>query len=196
MDITLEKAIENLNNSTDSFESKNKKHKGEYGHHIEDMMGVKHSSKILDASDGEVKTFSNNQTIAISQIDLINTINNEFINSKVYKKIENTLYFCRQTKQYKVIKLQDNEKLFLNLQEQYENIKSVLIEDIQNSNMFRTTNGINKRKKIGNSDLLQIRTKDSGKYTPIVYEGKQFTNKRMAWYLTKNFIQQYLKDII
>jgi len=40
----------------------------------------------------------------------------------------------------------------------------------------------------GPNNLLQIRTKDSMPYSPIVWNGREIANKGMAFYLTKKFV--------
>ena len=59
----------------------------------------------------------------------------------------------------------------------------------------RVANGLSLTTITGLNGILQIRTKDSkykGKYHPIIWEGREISNKGYAFYLTGKYIKSLI----
>ena len=170
--------------------------KGLYGQQVERSIGLKCSNRPLDFVDGELKTFSNRQTVAITCLDVEDVVNNSFKDSKLFKKIGKVLFLCRETSKTKTISMDQSPKLLVELEQQYNNIRSKIIASIEKKEKLRTLNGVNGFSRQGKSDLLQIRTKDASKPTPIVYNGILLSDRKRAFYFTSNFTRMYLHEIL
>lgn len=159
--------------------------KGKPGNYLEELTGIPTSSECLDCTDGEVKAFpvkklkngkfSPKETIAVTMLNKENLINDEFINSKVYKKLSNVLYvpYFREDNMITymsptIINLDDNINIKEQIKEDYDNIRDF----------------VNKNKSLeGSSSIgvyLQNRTKGAGGNNP----------KTRAFYLKTKFIQE------
>jgi DNA mismatch repair protein MutH len=161
--------------------------KGNPGNYLEKLAGIPTSSECLDCTDGEVKVFplkknkfgifSPKETIAVTMINNDSLIKEDFINSKVYKKLSNVLYvpYYRENDIIKymrptIINLETNTIIKEQIKEDYDNIRKYLIE---NSTLERSS-------KIG--VFLQNRTKGAGGSKP----------KTRAFYLRPKFVIDYV----
>jgi DNA mismatch repair protein MutH len=170
---------------------KPKINKGERGQMLELALGIPNSSDLQDLIDGELKTFTVGETIAVTQIKhcLSEIIDGgvSYEDSKVGKKLSQAIYvgFDRDNNFKKATTF--NKKKFpvhyKHLEADFEYISKRIRELFDCKEQLRTLNGPNK--------LLQIRTKASksknGFYQPLLYKGHQLKDKYMAFYLRANF---------
>ena len=173
------------------------KNKGERGQLLETALGVANSSNLTDLSDGEIKSFTVGESIAVTMLNhcLADIIDNslEFEESKVGLKLAQTVYvgFSRDN-EYMGVKVV-NEELdplhYQQLAEDYGYISAQIKSAYANCETLRTINGPNK--------VLQIRTKAGkdkyGNYKPLCYNGVELKDKHMAFYLTSSFGKEVLK---
>lgn len=169
--------------------------KGLYGQQVERSIGLKCSNKPLDFIDGELKTFSNKQTIAITSLDINDLVENSFNDSKLFKKIRNVIFYCRDTAKTKTINIGEMPILLNELEKQYNHIRTNIIQIIERNEKLHTINGVNGFSRQGKYDLIQIRTKDGKKSTPIKYKDVIISDRRRAFYFTRNFTRMFLNEI-
>ena len=173
---------------TTNFDSlpKPRKNKGVRGQLLELALGIPNSSKLTDLVDGELKSFTKGESIAVTQLrHTLPEIFNKtpFNKSKLGIKISRTLYvaFDRNNKFLGTATHTETNKL---IEEDY----NYICDFIRNAKNLHTFTGRNK--------VLQIRTKDSkdrnGNYHPIIWKREQISNKGFAFYLTG----RYAKGII
>ena len=173
---------------TTNFDSlpKPRKNKGVRGQLLELALGIPNSSKLTDLVDGELKTFTKGESIAVTQLrHTLPEIFNKtpFNQSKLGIKISRTLYvaFDRQNNFLGTATHTETNPL---IEQDYNDI----CDFIRNTTTLKTITGRN--------GILQIRTKDSkdrnGNYHPIIWEGQQISNKGFAFYLTG----RYAKTIV
>jgi len=167
------------------------KNKGARGQLIENALGILNSSALTDLIDGELKTFTQGESIAITQIKhcLEEIIDEQvgFYDSKVGQKLAQTIYvgFTRSNDYIgtAVMNFDSCPTHFVHLAEDYEYICNEIRNRYANGKELTTITGPNK--------LLQIRTKASktkqGYYVPLCYNGKQLKDKNMAFYLCTQF---------
>ena len=186
MTLTLTETQNRL--QTTNFEAlpKPRKNKGVRGQLLELALGIPNSSKLTDLVDGELKSFTKGESVAVTQLrhTLTEVFNNTpFNKSKLGIKISRTLYvaFDRQNNFLGTATHTETNKL---IEEDYNDI----CDYIRNTKTLKTFTGRN--------GILQIRTKDSkdrnGNYHPIFWEGQQISNKGFAFYLTG----RYAKSIV
>ena len=171
--------------------------KGGRGQLLETALGVANSSNLTDLEDGEIKTFTVGQTIAVTQVkhclpDIIDgTV--EFEDSKVGQKLAQTIYvgFTRNN-DYVGTELLNEEvdpQHYQELAEDYGYIAAQIKAAYATGSELHTITGPNK--------LLQIRTKASknkhGEYTPLCYNGVELKDKYMAFYLLADFGKKVIK---
>ena len=165
---------------TTNFDSlpKPRKNKGVRGQLLELALGIPNSSKLTDLVDGELKSFTKGESIAVTQLrHTLPEIFNKtpFNKSKLGIKISRTLYvaFDRNNNFLGTATHTEPNKL---IEGDYNDI----CDFIRNTKTLKTFTGRN--------GILQIRTKDSkdrnGNYHPITWEGQQISNKGYAFYLT------------
>ena len=173
------------------------RNKGGRGQLLETALGVANSSDLTDLVDGEIKTFTVGQTIAVTQVkhclsDIIDgTI--EFEDSKVGQKLAQTIYVGFTSNNAYVGTELLNEEVdpqhYQELAEDYSFIAAQIKAAYASGSELHTITGPNK--------LLQIRTKASknkyGKYTPLCYNGVELKDKYMAFYLLANFGKRVIK---
>jgi len=173
------------------------RNKGGRGQLLETALGVANSSDLTDLVDGEIKTFTVGQTIAVTQVkhclsDIIDgTI--EFEDSKVGQKLAQTIYVGFTSNNAYVGTELLNEEVdpqhYQELAEDYSFIAAQIKAAYASGIELHTITGPNK--------LLQIRTKASknkyGKYTPLCYNGVELKDKYMAFYLLANFGKRVIK---
>lgn len=173
------------------------KNKGARGQLIELALGIPNSSKLTDLVDGELKTFTVGESIAVTQLKhcLEEIIDGsvEFEDSKVGEKLAQTLYvgFTRNNEYVNTALV--NEEIdpvhYTQLAEDYGYISAQIKAAYMNGTELNTITGPNK--------LLQIRTKASknrqGNYTPLCYNEVQLKDKGMAFYLLASFGKEVVK---
>ena len=173
---------------TTNFDSlpKPRKNKGVRGQLLELALGIPNSSKLTDLVDGELKSYTKGESVAVTQLrhTLTEVFNKTpFNQSKLGIKISRTLYvaFDRNNNFLGTATHTETNKL---IEEDYNDI----CDFIRNTKTLKTFTGRN--------GILQIRTKDSkdrnGNYHPIIWEGQELSNKGFAFYLTG----RYAKTIV
>ena len=191
MTLTLKETENKLKNTKFDNLPKPRKNKGVRGQLLELALGIPNSSKLTDLVDGELKSFTKGESVAVTQLrhtlpEIFN--NTPFNQSKLGIKISRTLYvaFDRENNFLGTATHTEKNKLvtLLLMEEDYNDICDY-IRNTKTLNTFTGRNGI-----------LQIRTKDSkdrnGNYHPIFWEGQQLSNKGFAFYLTG----RYAKTIV
>ena len=149
---------------------------------MELALGIPNSSKLTDLVDGELKSYTKGESVAVTQLkhtlpEIFN--NTPFNKSKLGIKISRTLYvaFDRNNNFLGTATHTETNKL---IESDYYDI----CEYIRNAKTLHTFTGSN--------GVLQIRTKDSKPYHPIIWEGKQISNKGFAFYLTGRYIKSLI----
>ena len=192
MTLTLNQVKTNLKKVDFTKLPKPKKtNKGKRGQLLELALGIANSSKLTDCVDGELKSFTQGESIAVTQLkhvlpEIMNHIS--FNDSKVGKKLKRTLYVGFDRKNNYIDSIELNETTDKTHYKELEEDFNFICEKIRNCEKLSTTTGLN--------GLLQIRTKDSkdkkGNYHPIFWEGKQLSNKGYAFYLCGKFGRELL----
>lgn len=120
--------------------------KGLVGLTLEDLLGIPHSSKCLDCSDGEVKatefvfkkgtttnaahTLQPKETVAVTMVDKAALLTTPFRNSRVYEKLRNVLFvvYVREPDGtvlfHSHTRFGEDHPLFAALETDYETIRS------------------------------------------------------------------------
>ena len=195
MTLTLSEVQFNLTQVDFTTLPKPRKNKGVRGQLLELALGIPNSSKLTDMVDGELKSFTKGESIAVTQLKhTLPQIFNKtpFSQTKIGIKLQQTLYvgFDRQNNFLGTTTLTPDTapEHYELLQNDYDFIANRIRESFYNKSELHTFNGLN--------GLLQIRTKDSkdrnGNYHPIYWKGQKMTNKGFAFYLTG----KYAKSII
>ena len=186
MTLTLTETQQRLQKTNFEALPKPRKNKGVRGQLLELALGIPNSSKLTDLVDGELKSFTKGESVAVTQLrhTLTEVFNKTpFNQSKLGIKISRTLYvaFDRQNNFLGTATHTETNPL---IEEDYNDI----CEYIRNAKTLHTFTGRN--------GILQIRTKDSkdrnGNYHPIKWEGQELSNKGFAFYLTG----RYAKTIV
>ena len=166
------------------------KNKGSRGQLLENALGIPNSSNLKDLVDGELKTFTVGESIAVTQLKhcLSEIIEDgvTFTESKVGEKLSQTIYvgFTRSNDYVgtAVLNPETHPEHYQDLAEDYAFICNSISTLFDAGKELSTINGP--------KGLLQIRTKDSkvkGKYHPIKFAGVTLMNKGMAFYLCGKF---------
>jgi hypothetical protein len=190
--LSTQEVITRLSNVTWNMIPPPSKNKGSRGQMLELALGIPNSSALTDLSDGEVKTYTIGETICITQLNhCLHEIIKQIIpfeESKLGIKLQQILYIAfNKNGTYKGSALlnKDIHPLhFEHLVEDYNHICIAIRNIYINKGELYTITGPN--------ELLQIRTKASknkntGNYTPLVYEKHILKNKYMAFYLRSDF---------
>ena len=173
---------------TTNFDSlpKPMQNKGGRGQLLELALGIPNSSKLTDLVDGELKSFTKGESIAVTPLrhTLTEVFNKTpFSQSKLGIKISRTLYVAFD-RQNNFLGTATHTKTNPLIEEDYNDI----CDYIRTATPLKTFTGRN--------GILQIRTKDSknkkGQYNPITWKGQQISNKGFAFYLTG----RYAKSIV
>jgi DNA mismatch repair protein MutH len=171
------------------------KNKGDRGQLLELALGVANSSDLTDLVDGEIKSFTQGESIAVTQLKhcLAEIIEEKvsFKESKVGEKLKQAIYvgFTR-TNDYigtEIVNEENASTHYQELAEDYDYICNNIRQAFETDSTLATVTGPNK--------LLQIRTKASktnGQYVPLCYAGHQLKDKGMAFYLTGGFGKEIL----
>ena len=166
------------------------KNKGSRGQLLETALGIPNSSNLKDLVDGELKTFTVGETIAVTQLKhCLSEIIEEgvtFTESKVGEMLSQTIYvgFTRANDYVgtAVLNPETHPEHYQELAEDYTFICDAIRSAFDAESGLHTVTGPN--------GLLQIRTKDSkikGKYHPIRFAGVTLKDKNMAFYLCGKF---------
>ena len=183
------------------------RNKGKGGQLLELAIGLANTNTNRDFDDGELKTNKCNsdgkpmETMAITQISShIDELlaNKPFEETWLYQKIVNMLYVpvCKEGKPqdwffFPSIHVQLNTDKFKDiaaqLKEDYNYICSELKKAVESDSELHTING----------KYLQIRTKDSAPYHPIITKtyNKVISDKNRAFYFQKSFMND-IKAVI
>jgi DNA mismatch repair protein MutH len=166
------------------------KNKGSRGQLIETALGIPNSSSLKDLDDGELKTFTVGESIAVTQLKhcLSEIIEDgvSFEESKVGEKLSQTIYvgFTRDNGYVgsKVLNSKTYPKHYQELAEDYNFTCAAIRTAFDSGRELNTVTGPN--------GLLQIRTKaskTSGRYVPLTFAGRRLKDKGMAFYLCGKF---------
>ena len=166
------------------------KNKGSRGQLIETALGIPNSSNLKDLVDGELKTFTVGESIAVTQVKhCLSEIIEEgvtFSESKVGEKLSQTIYvgFTRSNDYVgtAVLNPETHPEHYQELAEDYAFICNSIRTLFDAGKQLSTVTGPNK--------LLQIRTKASktnGRYVPLTFAGCTLKDKGMAFYLCGKF---------
>jgi hypothetical protein len=169
------------------------KNKGSRGQLLETALGIPNSSDLKDLADGELKTFTLGESIAVTQLKhcLSEIIDDKvsFDNSNVGKKLQQTIYVAFSRSNDYINSTLLNEEIhpehYQELREDYNHICDKICTAFDNGEELNTITGPN--------GLLQIRTKASksnGSYTPLTFNNVTLKNKYMAFYLCGKFGKQ------
>lgn len=164
--------------------------KGARGQLLEQALGVPNSSDLTDLADGEIKTFTVGESIAVTQLKhcLSEIIEEEvdFDSSKVGAKLKQTIYvgFTRGNDYVgtEVLNEETHPEHYQELREDFAYISDQIRDSFHNDLELSTFTGPH--------GLLQIRTKatkTNGRYTPLSFAGTQLKDKGMAFYLCGKF---------
>ena len=184
MTLTLTETQNRLQKTNFEALPKPRKNKGVRGQLLELALGIPNSSKLTDLVDGELKSFTKGESVAVTQLrhTLTEVFNKTpFNQSKLGIKISRTLYVAF-----------DRDNNFLGTATHTET--NPLIEQDYNDicDFIRNTKTL--KTFTGRNGILQIRTKDSkdrnGNYHPIKWEGQELSNKGFAFYLTGKYAKQ------
>ena len=184
MTLTLKETETKLKDTKFDNLPKPRKNKGVRGQLLELALGIPNSSKLTDLVDGELKSFTKGESIAVTQLrhtlpEIFN--HTPFNQSKLGIKISRTLYvaFDRENN-FLGTATHTNQNPFI------ESDYNDICDYIRNTKTLHTFTGSN--------GILQIRTKDSkdknGNYHPIKWEGQQLSNKGFAFYLTGRYAKK------
>lgn len=173
------------------------RNKGYRGTVLEQLLEIPSSKSLKDCVDGDLKSFTLGQPVAITMLKhcLTQIIEEsvEFEASKVYEKLENTLFvgFDRNNQfiNAKVINPASYPELYNKFAEDYSFISAQVKYHYLNKKILHTINGPNK--------FIQIRTKanksSGGDYTPLCYNDVELKDKAMAFYFLGSFASSIIK---
>ena len=171
------------------------KNKGSRGQLLEIALGIPNSSNLKDLVDGEIKTFTVGESIAVTQLKhcLSEIIEDQvsFSESKVGEKLKQTIYvgFTRSNDYVgtEILNEETHAKHYQELEEDYNFICDSIRTLFDAGKQLGTITGPNK--------LLQIRTKASktnGSYVPLTFAGCTLKDKGMAFYRCGKFGKELL----
>ena len=191
---TLQVAAQLKVTNFDAF-AKPGKNKGSRGQLIETALGIPNSSNLKDLVDGELKTFTVGESIAITQLKhCLSEIIEEgvtFSESKVGEKLSQTIYVgFTSANDYvgtEVLNPETHPEHYQELAEDYTFICDSIRSAFDAGNILNTITGPN--------GLLQIRTKASktnGRYVPLTFANCTLKDKGMAFYLCGKFGKEVL----
>ena len=170
--------------------------KGARGQLLETALGVPNSSDLTDLADGEIKTFTVGESIAVTQLKhcLSEIIEDSvsFSDSKVGAKLKQCVYvgFTRSNDYVgtEILNKETHAEHYHQLSEDYDYICTAIRAAFESGSEISTVTGPN--------GLLQIRTKASknsaGNYTPLTFAGQTLKNKGMAFYLCGQFGRSFV----
>jgi DNA mismatch repair protein MutH len=178
--------------------------KGSTGQMLEKAIGLPLSNKMMDLSDGELKSTKflsgkpaesgfvtqlphilNDIANAISYIETNLAMKlRQVIHVPVHKDSQNPLDWYIGLP--KIVSKETHPEIHLKIAQDFEfiaaYIRSVFVEKDASLHTYTGPNGV-----------LQIRTKDSKPYKPISWNGDEISNKSFAFYFTRNYIIEIFK---
>jgi len=171
------------------------RNKGERGQLLEVALGVANSSDLKDLTDGEIKSFTQGESIAVTQLKhcLSEILEDSvrFAESKVAEKLNQTIYvgFTRSNDYLGSVTInqESDPEHYQQLAEDYNHICDAIRAKFSAGVQLSTITGPN--------GLLQIRTKASkthGSYVPLTFAGCTLKDKGMAFYLCGKFGKEVL----
>ena len=196
MTLTLNEVKENLTKVDFTKLPKPKKtNKGKRGQLLELALGIDNSSNLTDMVDGELKSFTQGESIAVTQLKHVLPqifAKIPFYRTKLGIKTQQTLFvgFDRDNNLIgsTTITPESDPKHFEQLEQDFHDICDGILTAYYDQKELHTITGRN--------GLLQIRTKDGkdkkGNYHPIIWKGQQLSNKGFAFYLTGKFGRELL----
>ena len=195
MTLTVPQTAAKLKVTDFSTFAKPAKNKGSRGQLIETALGIPNSSNLKDLVDGELKTFTVGESIAVTQLKhclseiLEDGVN--FADSKVGEKLSQTIYvgFTRSNDYVgtEVLNPETHPEHYQELAEDYTFICDSIRSTFDDGKVLNTITGPN--------GLLQILTKASktnGRYVPLTFAGCTLKDKGMAFYLCGKFGKEVL----
>ena len=185
--------------------SQMRKNKGRAGLLLEQAIGLRASSKLLDFRDGDLKTYKSDpsgyprETMAIHQLnptELDKLVSYQpFLESSVHAKTRRMIVvaICKDEEDPAdwlvahgaTVDAQPGTDWFRRLEESYDDVVAQFQEHISSGDgRFHTSNGC----------YMQLRTKDSKPYTPLYSSllKRELVNKRIAFYFKKLFMEELL----
>jgi len=195
MTLTVPQTAAKLKVTDFSAFAKPGKNKGSRGQLIEIALGIPNSSNLKDLVDGELKTFTVGESIAVTQLKhcLSEIIEDSvsFSDSKVGEKLSQTIYvgFTRANDYVgtEVLNPETHPEHYQELAEDYDFICDAIRNAFDAGSQLSTITGPN--------GLLQIRTKASktnGRYVPLTFADCTLKDKGMAFYLCGKFGKELL----
>lgn len=180
------------------------KNKGSRGQFLETVLGIPNTSKLKDLVDGELKSFTVGQTIAVTQLKhcLSEIIEDSvsFDDSKVGQKLKQTVYvgFSRSNDYVgtEMLNEETHPEHYQELREDFEFITKQFRIAFERGVELDQLGFVNRKGEpshtiTGPNGLLQVRTKASktkaGTYVPLSFEDVTFNDKGMAFYLCGQF---------
>lgn len=169
--------------------------KGYRGMFLEQCLGIPISQKLTDFADGELKTFTCGESIAVTSLkhcfDDIFDKSISYDESKLGEKLCQVLFVGFSRKNlflgHNVFNKTNHPILYKKLVEDYDYICNQIRIAYVKKEKLNTITGLNR--------LLQIRTKAAkvkNKYQPLTYNDHEFKDKYMAFYLCSSFGKQIL----
>ena len=173
------------------------KNKGRRGQLLEEALGISNGNSLTDLSDGELKTFTIGEPIAVTSLGhcLPEIIDKSlaFRESKLFAKLKQVICVGYNRdgnfSNWKTVNESTFGEYYRKFAEDYDFISGKIRTEYENRRELHTITGPNK--------LLQIRTKASkkkdGSYTPLDYNGVYLKNKYMSFFLLAKFGKEVLK---
>ena len=182
------------------------RNKGDRGQLLELALGIPNSSNLTDMVDGELKTYTRGESIAVTQLnhcipEILKGVS--FNDSKVGRKLERTLYVGFDSNNNFLGFVETNQTIdkehYKQLEEDYNFICDKIRTAYQLKIELNQLEGqpINRKGKLsytitGKNKLLQIRTKASknskGEYVPEKFNDVILNpNSKMGFYLCGRF---------
>jgi len=194
--LTVFEVEQELKNFDPSSVEKPTRNKGSRGRFLEDILGIENSSSLKDMIDGDVKSFTMGETVAITSLNhcLPGIIENslEYVDTKVYDKCRNVIFiaFTRKNEYIGSTTVSQDAHFdkYLKFAEDYGYISAKIRALYSEGLELNTITGPN--------NLLQIRTRasknKSGTYSPLIYNGVYLKDKAMAFYFCSNYVKSIL----
>lgn len=180
------------------------KNKGSRGQFLETALGIPNTSNLKDLVDGELKSFTVGETIAVTQLKhcLSEIIEDSvsFDDSKVGQKLKQTVYvgFSRSNDYVgtEMLNEETHPEHYQELREDFEFITKQFRIAFERGVELDQLGFVNRKGEpshtiTGPNGLLQVRTKASktktGTYVPLSFKDVTFNDKGMAFYLCGQF---------
>ena len=180
------------------------KNKGSRGQFLETALGIPNTSNLKDLVDGELKSFTVGETIAVTQLKhcLSEIIEDSvsFDDSKVGQKLKQTVYVgFSSSNDYvgtEMLNEETHPEHYQELREDFEFITKQFRIAFERGVELDQLGFVNRKGEpshtiTGPNGLLQVRTKASktktGTYVPLSFKDVTFNDKGMAFYLCGQF---------